>query len=69
MGKSKGHPMQTSNFEPIAVIGFGLKLPQQASTPAGFWDLLIRGRSARTETPADRFNAEAFYKATATGDR
>ncbi|GLA95297.1 type I Iterative Polyketide synthase (PKS) [Aspergillus tubingensis] len=61
--------MQSSNFEPIAVIGFGLKLPQQASTSAGFWDLLIQGRSARTETPTDRFNAEAFYKATAAGDR
>ncbi|KAL3259207.1 hypothetical protein ABHI18_005413 [Aspergillus niger] len=65
----EGHPMQTSDLEPIAVIGFGLKFPQQASTPAGFWDLLIQGRSARTETPADRFNAEAFYKATATSDR
>ncbi|KAG9235749.1 phenolpthiocerol synthesis polyketide synthase ppsA [Amylocarpus encephaloides] len=50
------------NPEAIAVIGFGLKFPQQASTPAAFWDLLLRGRSARTQVPSDRYNAEAFYR-------
>jgi acyl transferase domain-containing protein len=55
------------NVEPIAVIGFALKFPQQASTPAAFWDLLIRGGSARTEVPTDRYNAEAFYRAGGNG--
>lgn len=48
------------NVEPIAVIGFGLKFPQQASTPEGFWELLKKGASARTEVPLDRYNAQSF---------
>lgn len=48
--------------EPIAVIGFGLKFPQKASSPAAFWDLLIHGGSARSEVPADRYNADAFHR-------
>jgi acyl transferase domain-containing protein len=55
------------NVEPIAVIGFALKFPQEASTPVAFWDLLIRGGSARTEVPADRYNAEAFYRVGGNG--
>lgn len=47
--------------EPIAIIGLSLKFPQQASTPAAFWNLLVNGISARTEVPADRYNAKAFY--------
>lgn len=57
----------TLHSEPIAVIGFALKFPQQASTPAAFWDLLTRGGSARTEVPADRYNVEAFYRAESNG--
>jgi len=53
--------------EPIAVVGFALKFPQQASTPTAFWDLLIRGGSARTEVPVDRYNAEAFYRVGGNG--
>jgi acyl transferase domain-containing protein len=54
---------QVTNTEPIAVIGFAVKFPQQASNSAAFWELLIRGGSARTEVPADRYNAESFYRA------
>lgn len=56
-------------YEPIAIIGFGLKFPQQASTPSGFWDLLVQGASARTVTPADRYNADAFHRETVAGGR
>nr|WHF58361.1 polyketide synthase [Aspergillus sp.] len=61
--------MQTSssNVEPIAVIGFGLKFPQQASTPEGFWDLLVQGQSARTVAPENRYNTDPFYRESVDG--
>lgn len=48
-------------LEPIAVIGFSVKFPQEATTAEGFWNLLVQGRSAMTEIPGDRFNINAFY--------
>lgn len=46
---------------PIAVIGFSLKFPQDATSPEGFWKILSEGRSAMTEVPSARFNIDAFY--------
>ena len=54
--------MEVGESEPVAVIGFGLKLPQGISSQRAFWDFLVRGASARTEVPADRYHAEAFLK-------
>lgn len=48
-------------MEPIAVIGFAARLPQDATTAESFWQLLCEGRSARSEIPKDRFNIDAFY--------
>jgi hypothetical protein len=48
-------------IEPIAVIGFDLRFPQDASNAEGFWQLLVEGRSTMTEVPADRYNVRAFY--------
>ena len=45
---------------PIAVIGFSLKFPQGAISPATFWQMLIEGRSARTEFPQKRFGGDAL---------
>lgn len=50
-----------ANSDPIAVIGISLKFPQSATDVSSFWDLLVRGGSTRTEVPANRYNAEAFY--------
>ncbi|TVY93463.1 Lovastatin diketide synthase, partial [Lachnellula willkommii] len=55
--------MASLNLEPIAVIGFAVKFPQEASNAAAFWDLLLRGGSARTNVPADRYNAGSFHRA------
>ena len=52
------HP---DKIEPIAVIGLDLKLPQDAATPEGFFEMLKEGRSALTEVPKDRYNLDAFY--------
>ena len=47
--------------EPIAIIGFALKFPQDAATPESFWQLMAEARSAMTEWPPERLNIDAFY--------
>ncbi|RAL17772.1 ketoacyl-synt-domain-containing protein [Aspergillus homomorphus CBS 101889] len=52
---------QISTMEdPIVVVGFSLKFPQDADSSEGFWNMLHEGRCAMTEFPADRFNIDAF---------
>ena len=46
---------------PIAIIGYSLKFPQDATSSEAFWQMLVEGRSARSEIPGNRFNVEAFY--------
>nr|ALQ32881.1 putative polyketide synthase [Fusarium miscanthi] len=45
---------------PIAVVGMGLRLPDDATCAEGLWEMLIDKKSARRETPPDRFNINAF---------
>ena len=47
--------------EPLAVVGFSLKFPQEATTPEGFWNMLMNKRCAMTEWPPNRLNINAFY--------
>lgn len=47
-------------MEPIAVIGFALKAPGDATTADAFWDMLVEGRSGASEFPNDRMNIESF---------
>jgi acyl transferase domain-containing protein len=48
-------------LEPVAIIGFSLKFPQDATNPEAFWKMLVEARSAMTEIPKDRFNIDAYY--------
>ena len=48
-------------LEPIAVIGFSLRMPQDAVTPQAFWTMLEEKRCAMTDWPRDRINLDAFY--------
>lgn len=57
----EGDELHPDKIEPIAVIGLDLKLPQDAATPEGFFEMLKEGRSALTEVPKDRYNLDAFY--------
>ena len=57
----EGGELHPDKIEPIAVIGLDLKLPQDAATPEGFFEMLKEGRSALTEVPKDRYNLDAFY--------
>ncbi|KAI1371047.1 hypothetical protein F4677DRAFT_464565 [Hypoxylon crocopeplum] len=48
-------------LEPIAIIGFSMRFPQEATSPEGFWSILSEGRSVMTEVPPERFNINGFY--------
>jgi phthiocerol/phenolphthiocerol synthesis type-I polyketide synthase C len=48
----------TAPDEPIAIIGIGCRFPG-ADGPAAFWRLLANGADAVTETPPDRWRADA----------
>ena len=48
-------------LEPVAVIGFSLKFPQDAISTESFWEMLMEGRCAVTDFPKDRMNREAFF--------
>lgn len=48
------------NSEPIAVCGLSLNFPQDASSENGFWNMLLKKRSAMTAPPPDRLNIDGF---------
>lgn len=48
-------------FEPIAIVGFSLKFPQEATSPEAFWKMLVEKRCSMTEWPKERLNLDAFY--------
>ncbi|MGD9898614.1 MAG: beta-ketoacyl synthase N-terminal-like domain-containing protein [Calditrichaceae bacterium] len=55
----KKKPAEIKN-EPIAVIGYGLRMPG-ANNPEEFWKILKEGIDAITEIPADRWPADDYY--------
>lgn len=49
--------------EGIAVIGLGFRFPGGIGDTESFWKLLVEGREAVGDIPADRWNVERFYDA------
>jgi acyl transferase domain-containing protein/SAM-dependent methyltransferase/acyl carrier protein len=49
-----------TRMDPIAIVGLGCRFPG-ASGPEAFWRLLLDGRDAIVEVPANRWNREALY--------
>jgi hypothetical protein len=45
----------------IAVIGLDLRFPGDGTDAESFFDMLLKGRSAMTEVPSDRYKVESFY--------
>ncbi|MFD7558963.1 beta-ketoacyl synthase N-terminal-like domain-containing protein, partial [Streptomyces sp. NPDC059835] len=45
----------------IAVVGMSCRFPGAEGGPGAFWDLLVAGRDAVGEVPADRWDVDAFY--------
>lgn len=61
---TNGHPDSRSindSMEPIAIIGMACRFPGEASTVERFWKQLVAGRTAHSQVPPDRFDAEAWY--------
>jgi acyl transferase domain-containing protein len=46
---------------PVAIVGIGCRFPGGADGPDAFWRLLVEGRDAVAEVPADRWDADAFF--------
>ncbi|KAF2264111.1 ketoacyl-synt-domain-containing protein [Lojkania enalia] len=51
-----------NNAEPIAIIGFAFKFPQEADTPEGFWKMLLEKRCVMTDFPEDRMSVKGHYR-------
>lgn len=52
--------LERSQHEPVAVIGAGCRFPR-ADNPQAFWKILQDGVDAIRETPADRWDNDAYY--------
>lgn len=52
---------QPSSYEPIAIIGCGMRLPGNVSNSEALWELLDSKKEGRCEIPRDRYNIDAFY--------
>ena len=48
---------------PVAVVGIGCRFPGGAENPAGYWRMLMEGRSAIVDIPRERWLAEKFANA------
>ena len=47
--------------DPIAVVGMGMRMPGGVGGPDELWELLMTGRDAVTEVPADRWDLADVY--------
>jgi acyl transferase domain-containing protein/NAD(P)-dependent dehydrogenase (short-subunit alcohol dehydrogenase family) len=61
LGGNPQSAMGNSAMQPVAIIGMGGIFPG-ARTIGAYWDLLRSGRSALTEVPRERWNADIFYQ-------
>lgn len=62
VNEANDRPLKSNIVQPIAVIGMALRFPQDATSPEKFWEMLMDGRSARTEVPKQRYNVDSYYR-------
>ncbi len=48
-------------FEPIAVVGMGLRFPGGACDESSLWKLLVEERDCMVDVPSDRWDVDKFY--------
>lgn len=53
--------MENDKCQPLAIVGMGFRLPGEAMSVEGFWDMLSEARCARTKVPKDRYNVDGLY--------
>jgi acyl transferase domain-containing protein/NADPH:quinone reductase-like Zn-dependent oxidoreductase/thioesterase domain-containing protein/NADP-dependent 3-hydroxy acid dehydrogenase YdfG/acyl carrier protein len=57
-------PNDMTPAAPLAIIGYGCRLPGGVVDGPSFWNLLCEGRDAVREIPPDRWNARSLFSAT-----
>lgn len=65
IGVDNDHITRLNVDQPVAIIGMGLRFPQDATSPEKFWQMLVDGRSAKTEVPKERYNIDSHYRSDA----
>lgn len=53
--------VEDEKIESIAIIGFSLQFPQEATSPEAFWNMMAKKRCATTEFPTKRLDADANH--------
>lgn len=53
--------MDKYSNEDVAIVGMGLRFPGDTNSPESFYEFLVKGRSALSETPSERYNVDSFY--------
>jgi hypothetical protein len=56
-----------ATYEPIAIIGCGMRLPGKVDNAEALFDFLDEKREGRCRVPADRYNIDAFYASNKNG--
>jgi acyl transferase domain-containing protein/acyl carrier protein len=59
--KSKLNASKNQTAEPIAIIGASCRFPGGANDIDSYWDLLVQGKNAIVEVPAERWSADDYY--------
>ncbi|MFT4975252.1 MAG: acyl transferase domain-containing protein, partial [Myxococcota bacterium] len=59
--KARLATLESTQRDPIAVIGMGCRLPGRVAHPEALWELLLAGGDAIEEVPADRWDIDAYY--------
>lgn len=50
-----------ASYEPIAIIGCGMRLPGSVDNDEDLWQLLSGKQDGCCRVPLDRYNVDAFY--------
>lgn len=65
--QEKVKTLESSQSEPIAIIGMGCRFPGDANSPEAFWELLKQGKETVRSIPETRWDGDRYYDE--TGDR
>lgn len=52
---------QEMHDDPVVVVGFAFRLPQDALSEESFWDIIYHGKSTNTEVPRSRYNVDGHH--------